>query len=440
MKYHASIVAVGSAIGILALSTALNGFAYDTMGKTLAAFDDESVAEQWRSVNDNVMGGVSEGGFRITEEKTMVFSGNLSLKNRGGFASIRTREADLNMGGYGRIAIRLKGDGRTYYVNLMTSSRSAASSYRAPVGTKKDTWQEVSIDLADFQYTSFGRIAAGAPPVKSDAVRSLGITLADKKAGPFRLEVAWIRAEKGTGGANATHVAGTETSARVGNIVETAVAAGSFKTLVAAVKAAGLVEALTGPGPFTVFAPTDEAFEKLPKGTVESLLKAENRTKLQAILKYHVVAGEISLGALRSKTLQGGQLDIRPGGDIRVDEAKVLQADVRASNGIVHAIDRVLLPELPEETPGSGAMGVIELAIRRGVPLFNDDKPEACAAIYEVAVKSLLEGYSAVLDGGSREGLRRALDGIGKEHSAIRKAWILRYALDEVYRSLRDRD
>ena len=134
----------------------------------------------------------------------------------------------------------------------MNSSRSAASSYRAPIKTKKDNWQEIRISLKDFVYTSFGRIVARAAPLKAKDVQSLGITLADKKAGSFRLELSWIRAEKGT-------VAEEATSPGVKDIVDTAVAAGKFKTLVAAVKAAGLVETLKGKGPLTVFAPTDEA-------------------------------------------------------------------------------------------------------------------------------------------------------------------------------------
>jgi len=518
------------------------------------------------------MGGVSQGGFRITEEATLEFSGNLSLENRGGFTSIRTRPADLNLGGYDRIALRVKGDGRTYYLNLMTSPRSAAASYRAAIETQKGEWQETRVDLKDFVYTSFGTVLAGAAPLKADDIRSVGITLADKKAGPFRLEVAWIKAEKGTPAGNAGTWQ-TDSSAGIGDVVDTAVAAGNFDTLVAAVKAGGLVETLKGPGPFTVFAPTDEAFAKLPKGTVESLLKPENRAKLvailtyhvvpgqviakeaaelpkadtvqgasvlisakdgtvrvgaanvikadiaasngvihaidtvllpqdivgtaqaagqfetllaaakaaglvdalkgegpltvfaptdaafaalpagtvedllrpenrarlAAILKYHVVAGEITLTGRKTKTLQGGAVDIRPTGSFRVDEATVLLADVRATNRLVHVIDRVLLPELEEPTPARKAMGVIELAIERGVPLYNGGQPEACAAIYEVAVKSLLGGHSEALDEANRSRLRKALADIRNDHRASRQAWMLRYALDDVYGSLRDR-
>ena len=170
------------------------GFASEPLRKPLMDFSDAAVARQWVSVNDNVMGGVSEGGFRITDDETLEFSGSLSLENRGGFASIRTRPADLNLDGYDTIALRVKGDGRTYYINLRTSSGRAAGSYRAPLKTQKGTWQEVRIPLKDFKYTAFGRRIAGADPLMANKVQSVGFTLSDKQAGFFRLEVDWISA------------------------------------------------------------------------------------------------------------------------------------------------------------------------------------------------------------------------------------------------------
>src|SRR5689334_6892915 len=134
------------------------------------------------------------------------------------------------------------------------------------------------------------------------------------------------------------------------DIVDTAVAAGSFKTLAAALQAAGLVGTLKGKGPFTVFAPTDEAFSKLPAGTVESLLKPENKEKLKAILLYHVVSGDVTAAQvvkLSSATTVNGQ-DLKltvNGGTVMVNDAKVLKADVPASNGVIHVIDTVLLPK-----------------------------------------------------------------------------------------------
>jgi len=221
------------------------------------------------------------------------------------------------------------------------------------------------------------------------------------------------------------------------DIVETAKACGKFSTLLAAAEAAGLVGALKAEGPLTVFAPTDEAFANLPAGTVEDLLRPANRERLAAILKYHVVPRRILLGRPAAETLQGGSLDIRPDGSFRVDEAQVVVANIRATNGVAHVIDRVLLPDLPEPTPTRKAMAVIELAIERGVPLYNAGKAEACAAIYEVAARSLLDGFKGVLDEKSGARLIKALSEIRRDHRAQSQAWTLRYALDDVYASLR---
>ena len=136
------------------------------------------------------------------------------------------------------------------------------------------------------------------------------------------------------------------------NIVETAVAAGQFKTLAAALEAAGLVDALTGEGPFTVFAPTDEAFAKLPAGTVESLLKPENKEKLKAILLYHVVPGNVTakqvmkLNGRTVKTLEGASIKVSTTHGVTVNDARVTKTDVQASNGVIHVIDTVLLPKM----------------------------------------------------------------------------------------------
>jgi len=133
------------------------------------------------------------------------------------------------------------------------------------------------------------------------------------------------------------------------NIVDTAVEAGKFKTLAAALGAAGLVDAVKGPGPFTVFAPSDEAFAKLPKGTVETLLKPENKEKLKAILTYHVVPGKVMakdvLGVKGAKSLNGQRIDVKvDGGKVMVDGAQVVGTDIACTNGVIHVIDSVILP------------------------------------------------------------------------------------------------
>jgi uncharacterized surface protein with fasciclin (FAS1) repeats len=138
-------------------------------------------------------------------------------------------------------------------------------------------------------------------------------------------------------------------AASAADIVDTAVA-GKFNTLVAAVKAAGLVDTLKGPGPFTVFAPTDEAFAKLPAGTLESLLKPENKSKLQSILTYHVVPGKVMAQDVvklnSAKTAEGRSIAIKTmNGGVMVNNAHVTKTDIAASNGVIHVIDTVILPQ-----------------------------------------------------------------------------------------------
>lgn len=139
-------------------------------------------------------------------------------------------------------------------------------------------------------------------------------------------------------------------NASAADIVDTAVAAGNFNTLVAAIKAAGLVDTLKGPGPFTVFAPTDEAFARLPAGTLDDLLKPENKDKLVAILKYHVVPGKVMADRVikmhTAKTVEGQSLNISTeDGKVMVGNANVIKADIQTSNGVIHVIDAVLLPQ-----------------------------------------------------------------------------------------------
>ena len=141
----------------------------------------------------------------------------------------------------------------------------------------------------------------------------------------------------------------TSLTVKAKDIVDTAVGAGQFETLVAAVKAAGLVDTLKGDGPFTVFAPTDAAFAALPEGTVENLLKPENKDQLIAILTYHVIPGKVMSSDIAGKTasvatVQGSELSIDATDGVKVDNATVTAADIETSNGVIHVIDTVVLP------------------------------------------------------------------------------------------------
>lgn len=266
--------------------------------KTIATFEDSKVLQDWAVVNDTVMGGVSQSTFKQTDEGNLLFTGELSLANNGGFVSIRNRARQLGIGDAREIALRVRGDGRTYYLDLRSSRQQMAGSFRAAFTTVENDWQEVAIPLDKFVAQSFGRPLRN---VKLDpsTITSIGFTLSDKIPGPFQLEIESVKSVE--------------------------------------------VESGNGPSVPLLLSPTIELAEK--------------------------------------------------------------------------------------------KLGLIDLAIEKGVPLFNDGSPAACAAIYEVACTGLIAMPGTpdpIL-----ETLRRALDEIKVASSDRQKAWILRYALDETVVLLR---
>lgn len=236
-----------------------------------------------------------------------------------------------------------------------------------------------------------------------------------------------ITASNGT-----VHVIDSVIMPSTNDIVATAVEAGSFNTLAAALQAAGLVEALQGDGPFTVFAPTDEAFAALPEGTVQTLLKPENKEQLAAVLTYHVIPGRVFSDTAASgatvKTLQGQTVTTRSeDGKVFVNDAQVVKADIDTDNGVIHVINKVILPT--PESAKAGPADRIHKAISMGVPRFNHGDHAGCAAIYEIAVMSLIDDVSVPAE--VRNEASVALSMAGKTHSASKRAWIYRHMMDD---------
>ena len=165
---------------------------------TLPLFDfaEATAAKEWQTVNDGVMGGVSEGKFRITEAKTLEFTGTLSLENNGGFASVRSKSKKLSLEKGDTVVAKVRGDGREYTLNLYVKRLRIAFAYQAAMPTKKDEWVEVRIPLDQFEATSFGNKVKDAGPVNPDEVNAVGFLLGDKKAGPFQLEIESIKVER----------------------------------------------------------------------------------------------------------------------------------------------------------------------------------------------------------------------------------------------------
>ena len=159
-------------------------------------FDARDSSSEWTSVNDDVMGGVSKGGFSTTEAGVLEFAGVVSLENNGGFASIRSRPGKHDLSECEGLLIRVRGDGQQYACNIRTDFAIMAGSYQQSFETKKDEWQEIALPINDFVATSFGQVMRDAPKLDTEKIRSFGFTISDKQVGPFKLEVDWIRAVK----------------------------------------------------------------------------------------------------------------------------------------------------------------------------------------------------------------------------------------------------
>uniref|UniRef100_UPI0036F2A27F fasciclin domain-containing protein n=1 Tax=Novipirellula artificiosorum TaxID=2528016 RepID=UPI0036F2A27F len=217
-------------------------------------------------------------------------------------------------------------------------------------------------------------------------------------------------------------------------IPATAAEAGQFKTLLAAATAAGLAEVLGSEGPFTVFAPTDEAFAKLPEGTVGTLLKPENKQKLVDILKYHVLSGRVysedAVAAKSAKTLEGSAISIRvTDAGAMINDSKLIATDVDASNGVIHIIDSVLMP--PSKT--ASARQVIEHAVAQGASLYNSGYHSECANLYHQTMNGLM---SADIDQSLQHHMTSVIQSASQQKCDSQRAWTLRRGIDQMYAQL----
>lgn len=552
----------------------------------------------WSTVLDGVMGGLSTGKVSQREPGVLHFAGELSLENNGGFSQMRTAVPEGSCAGADGFVVACRGDGRSYTFDVRVSNvRMMAGSFQQKFATRAGEWIQVRLPLADFRLYSFGRAVKNAPALDAAKIESVGVTLADKQAGPFALDVRSIATyggDAGDGGSATAAAAardgrdlasvaraaglnqllacvaaaglelparpvtifaptdaafdalpkgtvekllrpenrqqlrtillhhvvdGAQGSADVLNqralasladqqlavdfaartvagaglvatdvpfdggvvhvvdqvllpetrsIAALAVANDRLQTLVAAVKAAGLVDQF-GPdnGPWTVFAPVDSAFAKLPKGALEDLLEPKNRRELTRVLGLHVVPGRIAARELLQKqkltTLMGAPIEAKlADGKLTIGGAGLVAADVQAGNGVVHLIDAVITSpagggdagSVDREGDGDGVAGagagaasaggidaaaelraIYELAVDRGAPLFNRGDVEACAAIYEVAVQSLLRLGRGRLAAGLLAELKSDAENAAAIDNARSRAWAYRRALDQAYRS-----
>ncbi len=524
----------------------------------------------WRTVLDGVMGGRSTGRVTQPEAGILRFSGELSLENNGGFSQTQTSLPVGSMKDAIGIEARVRGDGRTYHFDVRCSDvRVMAGSFQTNFDTVAGEWVTIRLPFEGFRLYTFGRPVPNAPKLTPALVESIGVTLADKKAGAFQLDIDYVRAITPEGKPPAT-------DSHLGAVAKSA----DLTTLLSLIEVSGLQ--LPADGRVTIFAPTNTAFAAIPADKVKFLTSQEGRATLRAILKHHILPTAIDSGSLLQRrgvvALSGQNLAI-DGEGLTVAGASILKADVPFDGGVVYVIDRVMMPEtrsiaeivtqeprlatllkavttaglaaqlgggnggpwtvlapsneafdaLGDETikklmadppqlasvlsahvipsrihrsdmiaqgsartllgrdavqfalvdgkvtaagagiitadieasngvihiidrvivPGpsgardisaegvnastSGVAELVELAIARGVPMFNDGNPEACAAIYEVTISALVDLARGILGNEGVERLSLALANGQAEKDAAKRAWIFRRAMDRVY-------
>lgn len=190
MRWHRVVVAAAVA-GLCVGTATAGGTESDGEGVAVKIIDFQAGAATWPSIDDVVMGGRSASDM-VLEDGVAVFRGTLSLENNGGFASVRSLPADHDLSAYAGLVVRVRGDGRRYRLRLRTSSTFDGVSYEAPLDPGAGTWQEISVPFSDFEPVFRGRRVAGHPPLDPARVKTFGLLIADRQAGPFRLEIGWL--------------------------------------------------------------------------------------------------------------------------------------------------------------------------------------------------------------------------------------------------------
>ena len=568
----AKVVAKGSFAGVVAVLAASSLVHAQTAIGQPANLEFDDGISGWRTVLDGVMGGKSTGRVTQPEPGILRFAGELSLENNGGFSQVQTTVPEGSFKDASGVEVRVRGDGRVYQFDVRCSDvRMMAGSFQTKFETVAGEWVTLKLPFDQFRLYSFGRLVANAPKLTPARVESIGVTLADKKAGAFQLDIDSVRP------------LGAQTGGRAQSPdLATVAKDAGLTTLLSLVEASGLQ--LPAEGRFTIFAPTNQAFEAIPAEKVKFLTSPQGRETLQAILKNHIVPNAVDSAELLQRrgvvalsgqnlavdseamTIAGAPLlktDLRfqrgivhvigkvmvpqtrsiaelvgedprlstllkavveaglaeqlggenggpwtvlaPSNDafaalgepaikalladpsklaavlsahvipsrirrsdmvsqgsartllgrdavsfalvdgkVTAGGASIIAADIDASNGVVHIIDRVLIPS-PAAAAGSGAekskvtaasiSALIEAAIERGAPLFNEGNPAACAAVYEVTITALVDLAAETLGSAAVDGLRLALAEGEAEKDATKRAWLYRRAMDRIYQS-----
>lgn len=537
--------------------------------------------DSWRIVLDGVMGGRSSGRVRAGDPGTLVFTGDLSLENNGGFSQIRNNIDEGTLANQDGLEIKVLGDGRTYQFDIRVSNvRLMAGGFQTTFDTYPGEWKTIKLPFDDFRLYSFGRLVRNAPELDPALIESIGMTIADKKTGAFRIAldsinsysskestkpaqssnhptlaeladsagldtlmslvarsgiqlpagervtifaptdeafaklptetVDFLVSKKGqstlrsilayhivpgelrssdllnkrsittlngqtldiqtsqglsVSGSNfelvdasfdggVVHVIDSVLIPQSKSVLELAAQTDELSTLATAIGVAGIGDQLgIENGPWTVFAPLNSAFASLPDGALEELLKPANRAQLIDVLGLHVIPGRLSSSELlttkRARTYFGNQVEFGlKNGKIEVQGARIVAADIQAANGVIHLIDGVITKSLSKtgQTAAASKAGerldheavrLYDLAIERGVQLFNAGQREACAFVYEVTIESMIALGSDNLDRVGIEMLEMGLAEAETEGDWAERAWIYRRALDAAYTRFR---
>ena len=334
-------------ITFMALMTSAASASYQPLD-----LDFDQGVDSWRVVLDGVMGGRSSGRIIQSDPGVLVFNGKLSLDNNGGFSQIRTNIDEGTLVNQKGLEIRFLGDGRTYQFDIRVSNvRLMAGGFQTTFDTREGVWQTVQLPFDGFRLYTFGRKVPNPPALDPAKIESIGITLADKTPGAFRIEVDSISSYQSE---SIQEIASTSNS---DNSLGAVADAAGLSTLMKLVSLSGIE--LPESEKVTIFAPSDTAFAKLPQETVEFLISPEGKDTLQSILSYHIVSGETRSNDLLNKrsllTLNGQDLDVQLDGGLSVSDAGILIVDVPFDGGIVHVIDSVLIPE---------SKSILEIAIQ----------------------------------------------------------------------------
>ncbi|MCP4080249.1 MAG: fasciclin domain-containing protein [Planctomycetaceae bacterium] len=250
------------------------------------------------------------------------------------------------------------------------------------------------------------------------------------KVGDANIKVTDVQCSNGV-----IHVIDSVLMPALADIPTTAQSAGQFNTLLAAVGAAGLADVLAGDGPFTVFAPTDEAFAALPEGTVATLLKPENKQQLVDILKYHVISGRVydtdAVAAKRAETLLGRGVNIGLNAEgITVNDAKIVARNIDASNGVIHVIDQVLIPS---SLSSQEVINTLNSAVERGAPVYNAGQHGQCCDIYMRTMSDIMAAGINNADARTMSMIQQTVNRAKNTHSMTERAWVLREGIDSLY-------